>query len=205
MSSGWPLLVIVDSSLPFPVSYLLILFPGCFALWNPLVYSYYLRYLKTLFEKMPKLRRIFNRSIFPTAAFNFGPNVWTHKHRDVLNCPFGWCAIQALGRANPTKGGHLVLWELGLVVEFPPGSLVFIPSATLTHSNTPVAEGDVHASFTQYCPGGLFRFVDYGFRKEADLKKQDPAQYEEICRLRPERWKMGLDLLCKKDDLFPPS
>lgn len=129
---------------------------GSFALWNTLVYDYYLRYLKTLFEKMPELRRIFDRSVFPTAAFNFGPNVWTYKHRDVLNCPFGWCAIQALGRFDPTKGGHLVLWELGLVIEFPPGSLILIPSATTTHSNTPIAEGDVRASFTQYCPGGLF-------------------------------------------------
>ncbi|KIM35213.1 hypothetical protein M413DRAFT_48192, partial [Hebeloma cylindrosporum] len=139
---------------------------GCFALWNSLVHGYYLRYLKILFEKMPELQRIFERSVFPAAAFNFGPNVWTHKHRDVLNCPFGWCAIQALGRFDPTKGGHLVLWELGLVVEFPPGSLILIPSATLTHSNTPIAEGDVRASFTQYCAGGLFWFVDYGFRKE---------------------------------------
>jgi len=174
-------------------------------LWNPHLHRYYLRYLETLLEKMPELQRIFNGSAFPATAFNFGPNVWTRKHRDVLSCPFGWCTIQALGRFDPTKGGHLILWELGLVVEFPPGSLILIPSATLTHSNTPIAEGDVRASFTQYCPGGLFRFVDYGFRKEQGLKTQDPALYEEVCRLRPERWKMGLNLLSKKDDLFPPS
>ena len=169
------------------------------------MHDHYLRYLEALLEKMPELRRIFHGSAFPTAAFNFGPNVWTYKHRDVMNCPFGWCAIQALGRFDPTKGGHLILWELGLVIEFPPGSLILIPSAMLTHSNTPVAEGDIRASFTQYCPGGLFRFVDYGFRKEEDLKKQDPALYEEIRCVRPDRWKIGLSLLSKKADFFPSS
>lgn len=73
--------------------------------------------------------------------------MWTFKHKDVRNCPFVWCAIQALGRFDPRKGGHLVLWDLKLIIEFPP---VLIPFATLTHSNIPVADGDVRASFTQY-------------------------------------------------------
>lgn len=149
---------------------------------------------------MPHLRRIFPRSVYPTAAFNFGPHVRTFKHRDVLNCPFGWCAIQALGRFDPKKGGHLVLWELKLVIEFPPGALVLIPSATITHSNVAVAEGDVRASFTQYCAGGLFRYVDYGFRKEAELKAQDPALYAEMCQVRGDRWEMGLGLLSRLQD-----
>ncbi|KAK0191924.1 hypothetical protein F5146DRAFT_999182 [Armillaria mellea] len=48
-------------------------------------------------------------SIFPCAAFNFGGNVWTFRHKDILNCPFGWCAITSLGQFDPTVG---VLWEL---------------------------------------------------------------------------------------------
>jgi hypothetical protein len=70
-------------------------------------------------------------SIFSCAAFNFGPNVWTFKHRDVLNLAFRWCAIQAVGKFDATKGGHLILWDLKLVIEFPVGALVLIPSATL--------------------------------------------------------------------------
>lgn len=152
---------------------------------------------------MTWLRRIFPKSIFPACAFNFGPNVWTFLHRDVLNCPFGWCAIQALGPFDPTKGGHIILWELGLVIEFPPGSLILIPSVTITHSNVPVAQGDQRASFTQYAAGGLFRYVDYGFRKEADLKKQDKPFYAKICQLKPQRWEMGYNLLSKIEDFWP--
>ncbi|KAF8814949.1 hypothetical protein BYT27DRAFT_7229141 [Phlegmacium glaucopus] len=168
---------------------------SAFALWAPGVYNYYKERLDKLFQQMPNLQRIFSRSIFPAAAFNFGPKVWTRKHRDVKNCPFGWCSIQALGHFNPKTGGHIVLWELGLAVEFPAASTILIPSATIAHSNLCVAEGEVRASFTQYCSGGLFRYVDYGFRKEKALKTQDPALYKEICRLRPEKWKMGVGLM----------
>ncbi|KAJ7197622.1 hypothetical protein GGX14DRAFT_299518, partial [Mycena pura] len=52
-------------------------------------------------------RRPFPKSAFSCAAFNFGPNAWTFKHRDVLDLPFGWCGIQALGRFNLKKCGHL--------------------------------------------------------------------------------------------------
>lgn len=44
------------------------------------------------------------------------------------------------GPFQPKKGGYLALWELKLVIEFPPGALVLIPSATITHSNVAVAE-----------------------------------------------------------------
>lgn len=149
---------------------------------------------------MPSLRRIFPASIFPSAAFNFGPNVRTFKHRDVFNCPFGFCTIQALGRFNPRKGGHIILWEPKLVIEFPPASLILIPSATITHSNVPVAEGDERASFTQYCTGGLFRYVDAGFRKENCLKAEDPSLYRKLQALRPGMWTVGLGLLSRPQD-----
>lgn len=171
-----------------------------FAAWAPNVYKYYQDRLTPLFEHAPHLCRIFRKSIYPAAAFNFGPNVWTFKHKDTQNCPFGWCAIQALGRFDPKKGGHLVLWELKLIAEFPPGSLVLIPSATLTHSNIPVADGDCRASFTQYCAGGLFRYVDYGFRRDKQLKKEDPTLHSDLCKLRPQKWQEGLALLSTLKD-----
>ncbi|KAJ7790143.1 hypothetical protein B0H14DRAFT_2396692, partial [Mycena olivaceomarginata] len=129
---------------------------GVFASWAPRLYQHYHDNDEKLHIKLPHLRRPFVGSIFSCAAFNFGPNIWTFKHRDVVNLAFGWCAIQALGDFDPTKGGHLVLWDLMLVIEFPPGALILIPSATLSHSNVPVQPGDTHVSFTQFTSGGLF-------------------------------------------------
>jgi hypothetical protein len=50
------------------------------------------------------------------------------------------------------------------VVEFPPGSTVLIPSAILSHSNVDINEGEKRYSFTQYASGGLFRWVENGFK-----------------------------------------
>lgn len=164
-----------------------------FSLWFPKNYSYYKTNLDRLFE-YTGLRRIFPKSVFPSAALNCGPNVCTKKHTDLKNCPFGVCSVTSVGRFNPKTGGHLVLWELGIAVEFPPGSTILLPSATISHSNTPVAAGEVRASFTQYAAGGLFRWVDYGFQTENTLKKKNPKKHQEILRLRPDRWKIGVAL-----------
>jgi hypothetical protein len=34
------------------------------------------------------------------------------------------CAVQSLGPFNAAKVGHLVLWDLKIVVEFPAGALI---------------------------------------------------------------------------------
>ncbi|KAJ7155576.1 hypothetical protein C8R43DRAFT_1000503 [Mycena crocata] len=167
---------------------------AAFSLWAPKVFH--------PTSHLPHLPRNFDRSVFACAAFNFGPNVWTFKHRDVLNIPFGWCAVQALGRFDPRKGGHLILWDLKLVIEFPHGATILLPSATVEHSNIPVQPGDERASFTQYTAGGLMRYVDNGFRTEQELEEQDPAAYKEMWADKEARWEMGISLLSTVDELL---
>ena len=150
----------------------------------------------------PDLRRPFPHSVFFCANFNFGRNVWTFKHRDVLNLAFGWCAIQALGDFDATKGGHLVLWDLGLVVEFPAGALILVPSATIAHSNVPVQEHERRTSFTQFSPGGIFRYVHSGFRTDKRLAEEDPVEYERLAELKEKRWEEGLSLYSTMDELL---
>lgn len=87
--------------------------------------------------------------------------------------PYGWCAVCALGAYDPTKGGHLVLEEFGLIVEFPPGSVILLPSSTIRHGNTPVSPTETRYSFTQFCPGGLLRWTHHGFVPEWTLREED--------------------------------
>ncbi|KAH9482317.1 hypothetical protein JR316_0004415 [Psilocybe cubensis] len=174
---------------------------AAFATWAPRTYNYYKTQLDKLFHHMNHLPRIFRRSIFPAAAFNLGPSVVTFRHRDMKNCPFGMCSIQALGKFDPTKGGHLIVWELGLIIKFPAGSTILLPSATLSHSNVTIGKDEERASFTQFCHGGLFRWVDYGFQTEKSLCESNPTLYAEVCRLRPQRWQVGLNLLSTLDEL----
>lgn len=176
-------------------------FAAAFQLWSPKVYQHYAQYLSQMYGRLPDLKKIFPQSVFPCAAFNFGGNVWAYMHKDTQNCPYGMCAIQALGRFDPTKGGHLVLWELRLIIEFPPASLILVPSATITHSNIPVQAGDTRASFTQFCAGSIFRWVDYGFRTEAQFLKDDEKGFEHMASQKGERWEKGLLLLSTMDEL----
>ncbi|KAJ6495750.1 hypothetical protein C8R47DRAFT_973550, partial [Mycena vitilis] len=175
-----------------------------FALWAPRLYGYYRKYDQELQTYFPNLRRPFPRSVFFGAAFNFGPRVWTFKHRDVLNLAFGWCAVQALGRFDHKKGGHLVFWDLKLVVEFPAGALILLPSATIAHSNVPVQADEERLSFTQFSAGGIFRYLDNGRRSVEDLSVEDPAEYKRLMGLRASRWEDGLGLLSTMEELLSP-
>ncbi|KAF7373333.1 hypothetical protein MSAN_00542900 [Mycena sanguinolenta] len=172
-----------------------------FALWAPRLYALYVDNNKRLHTHSPHLRRPFPQSVFACAAFNFGPRVCTFKHRDVCNLPFGWCAIQSLGNFDAQKGGHLILWDVKLVIEFPAGGLILLPSATIAHSNIPVQDGEERISFTQFTAGGLFRYVDNGFRTQEQLAAEDPEEYERMKQLKGSRWETGLRLFSTIDDL----
>lgn len=143
---------------------------------------------------LPGLRKNFTRSIFPVITINFGPNTWTYKYRDNLNLPFGWCAIQVLGGFDPEQGGHLILWDLKLVIEFPPGATILIPSATLIHSNVPICDGETRYSMTQYTPGGIFRWVDNGFWTDRGLLAENEEKFYKMEALKSMWWEMGLGL-----------
>ncbi|KAK7024474.1 hypothetical protein VNI00_016271 [Paramarasmius palmivorus] len=123
--------------------------------------------------------RNFKKSAFTTIAFNFGGKVRCWKHQDQQNLPLGWCAITALGRFDPTQSARLILWELKLVIDFPPGSTILIPSAVITHSNTRIAEGDERTSITQYTAGAIFRWVDAGCKTDKALKAHDVDAWKE--------------------------
>lgn len=156
-----------------------------------------------LYEKT-KQPRNFGKSVFACATMNFGPRVRSFMHRDMLNLSHGWCAITALGRFNPKLGGHLVCEETKTVIEFPPGSTFLIPSSCLTHSNTDIQEGECRASFTQYTAGGVFRWVENGFRTDKKFKEDDPVAFERKMQERKNNWKNGIRLYSTVDELLEP-
>ena len=173
---------------------------GAFQLWAPRLYDYYRKTMKLVEEKTSE-RRNFASSVFACASVNFGPQVRCFRHRDSLNLPFGWCSIQALGDFDPKKGGHLILWEAKLIVEFCHGSTVLIPSATVTHSNVGVRHYETRCSFTQYTAGGVFRWVDNGFQTEASLRASDPLKYAAMQEMKKTRWQGGLGLYSTAHEL----
>ncbi|KAJ7066088.1 hypothetical protein C8F01DRAFT_981293, partial [Mycena amicta] len=125
-------------------------------------------------------------------TFNFVSTVCA-PHVDFGNLAWGWCTITALGRFNPDRGGHLILWALRLVIRFPPGSVIFIPSALLLHSNSAIQDGETRSSFVQYSAGGLFRWVDQGFQTQKDFERTATKQAKAEAKARREkRWEEGM-------------
>ncbi|KAF8163967.1 hypothetical protein BJ912DRAFT_864508, partial [Pholiota molesta] len=126
---------------------------AAFATWAPNLYTYYETHFNALLKHDPSLRRNWPTSVWASFAVNFGPKTVCRRHRDFANLPFGWCAITALGDFDPSQGGHLVLWSLKLIVEFPPGSTILVPSAAIPHSNIPIGRRETRYSFTQFSAG----------------------------------------------------
>lgn len=167
------------------------------------MYEHYAQTFKSLYNHHPGLQHNFSNSIFPAATFNLGPDTVALGHLDSGNLPFGMCALTSLGPYDPKKGGHLVLFNLKIVVEFPPGSTILIPSATVEHGNTAIQDGESRMSLAQYASGGLFRWVAYGFQSALALLSQPGGQERkaEIDGVPGDRWRSGLSFFSKPDNL----
>ncbi|KAJ7066854.1 hypothetical protein B0H15DRAFT_794250 [Mycena belliarum] len=172
---------------------------GIFKAWNPAVHALYTLTLDALtYDHNPALKRNFPAtfSAFAAATLNFGPVTVTYPHIDALNLAWGWCAITALGNFNPDVGGHLVLWDLKLVIRFPAGSTILIPSAILRHSNIAIASGETRFSFTQYTAAGLFRWVDNDFKSDVTVAQEirgNLQAQEQRALARSVRWEEGIN------------
>ncbi|KAF6749332.1 hypothetical protein DFP72DRAFT_819179 [Ephemerocybe angulata] len=176
---------------------------SAFAFVAPKLFRRYSTDLSALFEHHKELKWNFDNSIFPAASFNCGPQSASIQHFDHNNLSFGLCALTPLGNFDWTKGGHLVLHSLKLVVEFPPGTTALLPSAAVEHSNIPVQAGEDRMSMAQYAAGGLFRWVAYGFKTASSLSSTAAGRARKVAVDRgvDERWEDGLHLYSTLDSL----
>jgi hypothetical protein len=176
---------------------------ACLALYAPKIFKNYEDGLSSLYKNHPNLSRIFPNSVFPAVGFNLGPDSVCLPHVDASNVSYGLCPITSAGTYNPRKGGHLVLWDLKIVIEFPSGSTIAIPSSILKHSNTKIGEGETRYSMVQFCAGGLLRWVRYGFCSKKSLLATEGGQEKAILidGIHNENWKVALELLSKAGEL----
>ncbi|KAF8440925.1 hypothetical protein L210DRAFT_3399879, partial [Boletus edulis BED1] len=132
---------------------------------------------------------------FPSAVFNQGPRTVCKLHKDARNLAFGLCPVTALGDFDHKKEGHLILKELGLMIELPSGSTVLIPSTVIMHSNTTIVPNEKQHSFTQYASGTLFSYVENGMCTDKGLLQEaSKKQKAEWKAERELRWAKGLAL-----------
>ncbi|KAF5353901.1 hypothetical protein D9756_007287 [Leucocoprinus leucothites] len=155
-----------------------------------------------------KLRRPYDSAIgvFPCRSLNLGKQSISFPHTDEGNLAQSWCSITPVGSFDPSTGGHLVLWDFGLVIDFPPGATALIPSALIRHSNTSIAAGETRFSTIQYAAGGLYRWVYRGFMSEKDWRAQaNEADLEEDRAEQEQRWRESVKMFTTLGELLPRS
>lgn len=92
-------------------------------------------------------------------------------------------------------GGHLVLWDLWLVIKISPGATILIPSEILRPANITIQPGESWYSVTQYTAGGLFCWVDQGMQPTGRfLELLSDEEWEEYITEAKARWVMGISL-----------
>ncbi|KAJ7742400.1 hypothetical protein B0H14DRAFT_3515125 [Mycena olivaceomarginata] len=175
---------------------------GVLANWAPRLFDFYVIYMTLLYACYTHLCRPFKNGIFSACTFNLGPRTCAPGHCDFANLAFGLCTITALGDFDYKTGGHLVLWDCKLVIEFPPGCTILIPSAAIYHSNIPIGRKEHRYSFTQYTAGGLFRWVEHDFKTEEEyFTSLSAEQAEEEKELGLARVEAGAGLYSTIDEL----
>ncbi|KAF7789321.1 hypothetical protein EIP86_000265 [Pleurotus ostreatoroseus] len=176
---------------------------SCMAMLAPKMYQEYFDGLDQVLENDPSLRPLFPNSVFAATSWNFGPKACTVPHVDSLNRAVGWCSIFALGDFDPLHGGQIVLDPLRLIIVFPAGSTILIPSAIFRHGNTPIREGETRMVMTQFSSGGIYRMVEQGFKtlKELRRDKQDDAQKFDSPTYKKERESQQLNLFSTVENL----
>jgi predicted 2-oxoglutarate/Fe(II)-dependent dioxygenase YbiX len=171
------------------------LFLDVFRTYAPRLYNYYRKNVTDVLAHDPSLAENFDEGAWAAMTIDFGPQTVTRPHTDFDNLAYGWSCITSLGDFDPHKGGHLVLWDINMVVTFPPGCTVFIPSAVALHSNTPISPTEHRYSVTQYSAAGLFRWVDNDFRSDESREQQASAEeLEKRMERSRTRWEEGLAL-----------
>ena len=173
---------------------------GLLASYAPRIYEGARTNLKKVFEKHD-MELTFQNSIYPAATINFGPRTVCVPHNDGEDDPVNFCHVTALGTFDPTKGGHIVLHDLKLMIEFPPGASILFPSALLRHSNTGIQPGERRQSFTQWVSGPLIRWADTDFRTYAQMEQDDPEERKRFDAKLKTRRQGRINLFSKPSNL----
>ncbi|KAJ7703822.1 hypothetical protein B0H16DRAFT_1668372 [Mycena metata] len=175
---------------------------GVFANWAANLFEYYIVHMQKFYRRYTHLHRPFLNSIWTACTFNLGPQTCCLCHQDFGNLAFGWCAVTALGDYDYTKGGHLILWDCKIILEFPPGCTILLPSVAIFHSNIPMGPNECRYYFTQYTSGGIFQWIEHGFQSEEDYFAS--LSQEEVSRERAEareRWSKGVGYFSTLEEL----
>ncbi|KAJ7186911.1 hypothetical protein C8R46DRAFT_879457 [Mycena filopes] len=114
-------------------------------------------------------------SVFSAATVEFsGPHLRATNSRHE---PTTWSILIALGHYSATHGGHIILWDLGLIVGFPSGCCILLPTGLIRYSFVKVRANETRHSIVQWAGPGITRWLQNG--KCSDIEFAARASREE--------------------------
>lgn len=171
------------------------------AYFFPKVFDDLLTLLESLSANSPGLKPSdmnFRTSAYPTCTLNMGTRSLSRGHYDTTNKPGLPCSVTPFGWFS---GANIWLLELGLRVQVPAGATIYLSSACVKHGNTPMGDGDVRFSITQYAVGGLWKWARYGFKPLPEDQKRSARITREANGPPGSQLEAQLNLLSKQDEL----
>ncbi|KAK6966336.1 hypothetical protein R3P38DRAFT_2569854, partial [Favolaschia claudopus] len=108
-----------------------------------------------------------------------------------------WSIVTAAGTFRSLHGGHIILWDLGLVIQFPAGSSILIPTGIVRYSFVDVGPTEERYSIIQWAGSGVRRFVENGYKSDVEFAREAS---EEQHIMRENR---RIDSHVQAADLFP--
>ncbi|KAK6974635.1 hypothetical protein R3P38DRAFT_2377648, partial [Favolaschia claudopus] len=145
---------------------------GIFKHFCPTAYDTLREDKEEMFDHNPNTFYPNEASVFSAATMELGgPHHNVRDHRGELRDlePAGWNLLTALGKYRSFHGGHVIFWELGLVVQFPPGSHILLPAGLVHYSFVKVDTNETRFSLLQWAGAGVRRFLDNGRRLDMDF------------------------------------
>ncbi|KAJ7062988.1 hypothetical protein B0H15DRAFT_794753 [Mycena belliarum] len=154
---------------------------------------------KAFLEHDPRALYPSDASVFSAATFELGgPHSRTHPSgTPYRHQAAGWSILTALGSYSSMRGGHIILWDLGLVVSFPVGSSILIPTGLVRYSFVTVRPNERRYSLLQWAGSGIPRWFRNG--KRSDVEFAVNATREEHVAREERRQAAHAEAL----DLFP--
>ncbi|KAJ6447644.1 hypothetical protein C8R47DRAFT_918142, partial [Mycena vitilis] len=113
-------------------------------------------------KRYPEAMYPSDTSVYSAATFDFGAPRRTAKPN--RHEAASWSVLSALGNFSYQKGGHIILWDLGLVITFPAGASILIPTGLVRYSFVRVRPGESRYSLLQWAGAGMGRWFENGQR-----------------------------------------
>ncbi|KAJ7649151.1 hypothetical protein DFH06DRAFT_1135393 [Mycena polygramma] len=142
-------------------------------------------------------------SVFSAATFELGGPHYRASPSAGQGEPGTWNLLTALGTFQPMRGGHLIVWDLGLVTNFPAGTTILIP-ACLRYSFVKVREGESRYSLLQWSGSGIGRWHRNGRKSDLEFAvKATKKQHDAREQLRAQIFDRALERYPFEDELDP--